>query len=615
MAEIVNKDLEELELVQKIIQRYTYSKDATQELRQTKWQQYLNTYIQKHETNSKREYRSQIYVPLAFQQIRTLVPFLMSTIFNSDPLFKMVDATGLRPDEKMAIEKLIDRQCYEMDFYSRLNEFLLGMCIYGTAIAKVYWENDVQPVTKTRKTVKTKYTDVLGMKVPSGFQTVEESYTEDKINYDGPVFENIDLWHFFIDPKADRLEGYWKGHLIERSLEEMKGSKRYKNLDQLEALLNVTTSTNQEDKQVQDLKRAEGVRVDEQREDKKGCIKLLEYWVEDDSRCYVVALDYGVIVSEKKNPFKHGQSPFVSAAFQPVPHSFFGMGVPEIVYGLQRNVNTITNQRNDNLSLIINRMWKYKRDGSINPSQLKSVPGGLIPVDEMDSVEPLELKDVTQNAYLEVQANKSEAQEAIGTKYLSGANPTGSNRTATGVRLNQNAEASSIMGIFNLLEETCLRPMVDMIYSMNDQFLDRDVAVEIIGPRGQTIEFGVKPQLFNRYRSFYAAGIRNVNQKDVLVHQMENFLGIVARIPPQMIVAYKINIPEILKKIWENMGLDDANSIIGGDTQGAAQEMLAFQQQQAQAEGMGAPGTPPTPGNTMNPGNIMGGQNVGGGRK
>jgi len=620
------QSLSEEMLAQKVIIHYNSAKAATQTWREDLWPKYFGMYMQKHESESSRVYRSKIYIPLVFDQIRVLAPYLMQTIFNSDPVFKMNDATGMNDKEKKAVERLIQRQVDAMNLYPKMYSFILNMLIYGTAVGKVYWESDVKQKKIVKKVKKLSYRkNLLGIPIPT-LTEVEEPGVEDVVKFFGPQMTNIDLIDFVIDPKATQLEGFWKGHVVEKTLRQLKNvnkqKKIYKNLEILAMKVATASSETEEQRLKNERKETNLLHVDSEgtsepkvdasaTEDTK--IKLLEYWYPDDTKFCLVALDYGIVVRESENVFEHERSPFFSAVFQPIPGEFYGMGIPQIIYGLQKNVNTITNQRNDNINLIINRMWKYKKDSGVNPNTLKSVPGGLVGVDEMTDVEPFEMPDVTQSAYQEIINNKNEAMEALGTKYLSGANSSGSNKTATGVRLNQNAESQSVMGIFRLLDSTGLQIMVNMFYELNMQFNDKDSVVEIIGEKGKVINFTVTPKQFKKYRTLYCAGISSVMQRDTQVHQMEQFLAITARIPQELLLAWKINIPTILKKIWEAMGLEDSEMIIGGESEeNTANEVAGIAMQQEfganAAAGAAEQLTQPTPANTLSAGNQGGGE-------
>ena len=623
------------EIVQMVKNKYQASFDATQAMRKTYWPMYLNTYLQKHEIEAKGAHRSNIYVPLVVQQIRTTLPYLMQTIFSSNPVFKLEDTTGLQQQEKQALEKLIDIQQNNARLYKRLYTFMLNLCIYGTGIGKVYWSSDKHTEDKKRKVKKPKYIELLGTKIPYSWEEVEESYTEEIVEFDGPVMHPIDPKDFYIDPMADTLDGFWKGHIVYKTFSQLEGAnkaaggKLYKNLDKLKIQLQANEDA-EKNEEIANARQESGPEAEQKVRAKQANkinainintgstkIRLLEFWTEDDKNIYLVALDFNTLVRAAKNPFGHKKAPFVYGTFMNIPGEFWGMGIPQVIYTLQRNVNSITNQRNDNLVLILNRMWLYKLDSAIEASALVSAPGKAFGCENpSEDIIPLVTPDVTQSAYMEVTANKSEAQEALGTKYISGSNPTGSNRTATGVKLNQNAEAASLMGIFKLLEDTCLKPMVDMFYCLNYQFNTKENIISIMGPQGDVIQASISNEAFKEPRKFYAAGITNILERDTRVHQMTNYLAIVGRDPEA--TALGLNKAEIYRRIWVEMGLDDVDKIIASPEQQQQNVANIQQMQMSQAMGqqagaqMGDIATgmaePPMPDETMGEGNTGGGQ-------
>ena len=606
---------EDQQLADSVISKYGEAKNATQTMRHSLWKSYLDMYNQVHNTQDVHQYRSKVYVPLVFSQIKTLCPYLTQAVFTTDPVFKLNNYSGLSYDEGKAIERLIEMQIHDTQLYSRLKSFILNMLIYGTAIGKVYWQRDRKKVEKERQVAKAKISNVMFEQVITGIETVTEPYFDYEVEYDGPVFQNIDLVDFYIDPKAHTLEGYWKIHVVQKTLKQMKKAnqgdiKIYKNLKALEMQVCAKGSEGQEENIKDERKRIMGINTSSTSSDQK--ITLLEYWSADGANMCTVALDYGVVVRKEKNPFEHGKAPFVFARFQEVPGEFYGMGVPAIVGGLQRNVNTITNQRNDNINLVLNRMWQVRREANIKQEDLESKPGGIIWCDELDDVKPFDTKDITQSAYMEVQHNKSEAQEAIGTKYISGSNPQGSNRTATGVKLNQAAEAQSVQGVFRELEATCLIPMVEMFYDLNKQFNDIEKTVEIATEEGEFTDVQVPPTAFDAPRKWYASGVRQVMERDTQVHQLTNFLSILQRMPPEQVAAYDIDVKVIIRKIYENMGLDEADRVFGAsaaaeqamEKESEYGEMLHPQDYQQQDP---YNATAPDIGNVMSSGNMGGG--------
>ena len=477
-----------------VINAYSGHKSAVSKMH-TNFKKWLNMYNQKFESsNSKKAYRSTVYVPLVFSQIATLAPHIMNTIFSTSPIFKLEDELLYRKEEREALEKIIDLQQERISLYSKLDEFILKMLIYGTAIAKVYWDGEPSDVSEV-----------------SG---------EHKIDKGVPTFVNIDNENFMIDPKANQMDGFYKGHIFDITLEQLKADQEsfdYINLDTLSE--RSSTGSTYENRIKDDKKIASGINV-KASDTRQGMIRCIEFWSSDNKNLFVVAIDYSVTIRKLKNPFKHGRHPFTYARFSIVPGQFWGKGIPEILQGQQRQTNTIVNQRNANINVILNKMWKVKRDSGINEAELESRPLGVIHVDEVDDVTEIVFKDVTEKAYSEVLSLEDSAQKAVGTKFLGGQT---SNPTVGGTQLNMSAETVKVQDVFKRLEDTALKPMINMWIALNNQSNKSKNYVKIFN-EGNPVKMELTKDAFDGAGNFYSAGVRNLLSKEQKVHQMNNYM-------------------------------------------------------------------------------------------
>ena len=60
---------------------------------------------------------------------------------------------------------------------------------------------------------------------------------------------------------------------------------------------------------------------------------------------------------------------------------------------LQAELDTLRNQRIDNISFVLNRMWKVRKGADIDEAELVSRPHGIIRVDNPDDVTELAMND------------------------------------------------------------------------------------------------------------------------------------------------------------------------------------------------------------------------------
>lgn len=113
--------------------------------------------------------------------------------------------------------------------------------------------------------------------------------------------------------------------------------------------------------------------------------------------------------------FLHGR-PYVVGSIVIEPHRNYSTGVPELSQDLVVEANDVTNQRLDNIKLILNKRYRARRGTNVDWRALTtSVPGGVILMDSLDDVEPEEFHDVTSSAYQEQDRINVDIDELLGS--------------------------------------------------------------------------------------------------------------------------------------------------------------------------------------------------------
>jgi hypothetical protein len=206
-------------------------------------------------------------------------------------------------------------------------------------------------------------------------------------------------------------------------------------------------------------------------------IEVVEYW--DKDKIYTIGARK-VILKEEDNPFD-GLLPFVMARYVPIQHELYGIGIPEIALDLQEELNTVRNQRMDNVNLIINRMFIANKYADINLDQLVSYPGNVILTNDINAIKDLDTRDITKSAYMEEEIIKNDLDNATGEfMYLRGAPPE-RRETATGIVRLQQAGTARFDTIVKLLEFTVVRHIAKMALWLDYQFLPKEELQKIIG--------------------------------------------------------------------------------------------------------------------------------------
>lgn len=86
----------------------------------------------------------------------------------------------------------------------------------------------------------------------------------------------------------------------------------------------------------------------------------------------------------------------------PDPHKAVPEGMPEVLEGPQESLNLTLNLRKDNVMLAMNSGFIYSRFGNVDKQSLRNrKPGFTVAADDVNAVKDLQMKDVTQSAYIE----------------------------------------------------------------------------------------------------------------------------------------------------------------------------------------------------------------------
>ena len=139
----------------------------------------------------------------------------------------------------------------------------------------------------------------------------------------------------------------------------------------------------------------------------------------------------------------------------------------------------------DNITLVLNKMWKIKNGANVDEDELVSDAGGVVHTDDMAGIEALQMPDVTSSSYNEETLIKGDIQQTTGVSDFTrgvGSESLG-NDTATGISLIQEAgNARFKLKIRNL--EAGIEEIGRMMVSLNEQFLTEEKSIRVLGDEG-----------------------------------------------------------------------------------------------------------------------------------
>jgi hypothetical protein len=539
-------------------------REAWRRLYEVLWWNIYSLYVSGNRTTITPT-RSKIFIPIAFQLIEIATPKLISFMSNNDTIFD-VDPDDVK-DRAVAdnIQKLISDQLDKNKFGDTYETFVKQLLLYGTSYFyvdyKVKWNWVWERVPKVSKTV-----DEFGVNHENIDYVNQKTY---KITDRRPNVSWIDILDVFPQQDHASVEDQYPGICIRRFMDQKEfgrlcdGPQPYFT-NKEEVLATGTTSKFQQSRQFRKVARGEvSTRTPTD-------IELLEWWMKYDldgdgidEECQIIIANRQVIVRAVPNPFFHQKRPLIKVCFCKVPGEWYGMGLIEPVMSLINQLTTVRRQRLDNITLILNRMWKVKSTADVDPTKLIATPNGIILVDNMDDVMPLEVQDVTQSAYQDCNQILSDIFSATVPQALTGSidDMKGTGSVGVGaVRANIAQALEKFATAAKNIEDEGIKEVLNMFYSLDLQYLNTDEIIRAFYGKLFPDPTIVTPEMIRANVAFRMTVLSEMVNTDVKVAQAQAFFTLA-----NMQFTPDTN-QIILRQIWGLMGNDEDDINVNGAT-------------------------------------------------
>lgn len=508
----------EKEIVNKVMASYESSKyDKFRRFKEEVWFKCLKSY--KGILENTIQGKSNLFIPITFQQVETMTSRELSAIYDQDTLFSFI---ARKPQDEEDADILSKYAKFDINripnIYHKLNVFLRLMHIYGTSFIRTFWDFDY--VLNNRGMI-----EIL----------------KDQFN-----FHVIPCRHIFVDPTAKRLEE--ARFVIQRTFQDVDHFKKMverleyaklseEEVNKLKTMRISDTETFGFD-EFSEVDTIDGILYDKDRQ----FIEIVEYFSVCENR-YIIVAGGKKVIRDGEIPFKHKNYPFLVAYDIPDPEHFWGISTCEAIYDLQAEVNAIRNNRMDKANFLLNPMFKVKRTALLDKKSLVSRQGGIIRVTDQDDIMPLNLGDMKQADYIEEENSKKDIQTTTGvTDYSLGTSGRGYNETATGVSIiTSNADARIISKV-KYIEQEVLKPLGHIWLALQKQFMPNNVILTVTGK----VAYLNKEIIYKDYELESIASTQLVN-KTVRQQQIAQLAQLVTNNPI-------VNQAEWLKLIFEIYG-------------------------------------------------------------
>ena len=509
--------------------------------------------------------RSKIFIPVAFQLIEIATPKLISFLSSNDTIFDVVPDDV--KDQTIAdnIQKLVSDQLDKSSFGDTYEAFVKQMLLYGTSYFyvdyKVKWNWVWERIPK-----KTESVDEFGVNKTDIEYVNEKSY---KIVERRPNITWIDILDVFPQQDHAKVEDQYPGICIRKFLDRKEfermcdGPQPY--FGNKEAAL-ATGTTNKFQQSRQFRKVARGEISNRTPTD----IELLEWWMKYDldgdgidEECQIIIANRTVVVRAVQNPYYHQKRPLIKVCFCKVPGEWYGIGLIEPVMSLINQLTTIRRQRLDNITLILNHMWKVKSTADIDPTKLIATPNGVILVDNMDDVMELTVADVTQSSFQDCNQILNDIFSATVPQALTGSidDMKGTGSIGVGaVRANIAQALEKFATAAKAIEDEGIKKALVMFHELDLQYLNTDEIIRAFYGKLFSNPALISPEMIRADVSFKMTVLSEMVNTDVKVAQGQAFytLALNDLTPDTKQV--------ILRKVWGMMGNDEDDIKINGAT-------------------------------------------------
>ena len=208
--------------------------------------------------------------------------------------------------------------------------------------------------------------------------------------------------------------------------------------------------------------------------------KMLKY---PTGRVITCLPELGILLSDKKNPYKDGKFPFVLMKDYDIPFRFWGTGEVEQILSPQHYINELTNQIIDNAKNTANMPWIIDKNSGIGVGKLTNRPGLVIrknPGTEVRRDAPPPMPSYTRE---QIEVLKKDMQDISGVfDSLKGERQSGV-VAAQAIMALQEASQARIRLKIKIMEQH-LSDLASMWYSRMQQFWKLDKWVRVTDIEG-----------------------------------------------------------------------------------------------------------------------------------
>lgn len=429
--------------------------------------------------------RSSIGLFVVFEQVESMLPKIVDSLCDPESYEFFTDD----PDHAALWKELVTEQLDEIHYREQIRLAAKSSLIYGNGILEWGIEDyDDESITfeqtQRLKSVTTMYHPIHGqINIPqteNGYKRKIQNETKRR-----PYLRYRSIIDSYVNPNCEtpclQSPGNYfilRTYMTAEDLKKLKGKRDFNIPDDqtLTEYSKAKTTANQDvTKLSTELFRQNmwNPAQDYSGDPGKKRIEVIEYTTADRK---IWCLNREHIAYNKQN--QYNEINFLSMHYADVLDRWHALAISDVAEGEQRLQQAIINGRIDELALSIHRPMIKRRGVTIPPYQLKVRPGVVIETENPEGdIKQLEVQNITQQAFIEVEASERRTQRITGMSDLAAlGSPTSggnsANRTAAGVNTQVGATQDRARYYISNSEEGVIEPLLNKFIWLNKRFMD-----------------------------------------------------------------------------------------------------------------------------------------------
>lgn len=441
--------------VHRVLNRFNDMKMARSDQGDSRWDEWDRLSRNIPSGEPKEEWMANVFVPFVLSTILAI----LSEITSRRTRWKLRPVTKEDEPKVDTLEAITEYTMEKGQFDDESFKRDMDKLTYGTAVWKEIYREE-------RRVIRTRIIEADGK---------ERTESQDIKEFSDVYGMHIPLRNFYLDDAATEIRN--ARDCLERKVMDIRDFKiqysKYKISDKVKEWGFIKPSISEA--QVQNLPEGGDTNIEGAYNPtailKDFQVEVLEYWNKPQDEHIVVA--NGILVTDEPNPYDHKQLPYAIDLCIPVPNRWTGMGIPELLYPHQEEMNTWRNMGLDQAKIAIHKPVIMDGMTVLDEDEYKLRPGAIL-TSEGGRATVLDIPMPDANYHTMMEEIRQDARIASGLDVrFAEATMTKGNDTATEVLRLQEASLRRIGLITKQLEIRAL-PRIGMMRTMNIQQFYQD---------------------------------------------------------------------------------------------------------------------------------------------